>query len=42
MPRYYTADNLYEYMDGNSEGYFSYNFQNMHGITCKPASFRRR
>jgi Family of unknown function (DUF6599) len=33
--RYYTIDNLYEYMDGNSEGYFSYNFQNMHGITCK-------
>ncbi len=32
--RYYTTDNLYEYMDGNSEGYFSYNFQNMHGITC--------
>ena len=35
QPRYYTTDNLYEYMDGNSEGYFSYNFQNMHGITCK-------
>jgi len=33
--RHYTTDNLYEYMDGNSEGYFSYNFQNMHGITCK-------
>ena len=33
--RYYTTDNLYEYMDGNSEGYFSYNFQDMHGITCK-------
>ena len=35
QPRYYTTDNLYEYMDGNSEGYFSYNFQDMHGITCK-------
>ena len=35
QPRLYTTDNLYEYMDGNSEGYFSYNFQNMHGITCK-------
>lgn len=35
QPRHYTTDNLYEYMDGNSEGYFSYNFQNMHGITCK-------
>ncbi len=33
--RYYTSDNLYEYMDGNSEGYFSYKFQNMHGVTCK-------
>ena len=35
QPRHYTTDNLYEYMDGNSEGYLSYNFQNMHGITCK-------
>jgi hypothetical protein len=33
--RYYTTDDLYEYMDGNSEGYFSYSFQNMHGVTCK-------
>lgn len=33
--RVYTADNLYEYMDGNSEGYFLYNFQEMHGVTCK-------
>lgn len=35
QPRYYTTDNLFEYMDGNSEGYFSYDFQNMHGVTCK-------
>jgi hypothetical protein len=34
-PRYYTTENLFEYMDGNSEGYFSYNFQDMHGVTCK-------
>jgi hypothetical protein len=34
-PRVYTADNLYEYMDGNSEGYFLYNFQEMRGVTCK-------
>ena len=34
-PRVYTADNLYEYMDGNSEGYFLYNFQQMRGVTCK-------
>ena len=33
--RYYTSDNLFEYMDGNSEGYFSYNFQTMRGVTCK-------
>ncbi len=35
QPRFYTTDNLYEYMDGNSEGYFSYDFQNMRGVTCK-------
>lgn len=35
QPRFYTTDNLFEYMDGNSEGYFSYDFQNMHGVTCK-------
>ena len=33
--RAYTADNLFEYMDGNSEGYLLYNFQEMHGVTCK-------
>jgi len=34
QPRAYTTDDLYEYMDGNSEGYFLYGFQNMHGVTC--------
>jgi hypothetical protein len=34
-PRIYTADNLYDYMDGNSEGYFLYNFREMRGVTCK-------
>jgi len=34
-PRSYTADNLFEYMDGNAEGYLRYNFQEMHGVTCK-------
>jgi hypothetical protein len=34
-PRSYTADNLFEYMDGNAEGYILYNFQAMHGVTCK-------
>lgn len=33
-PRSYTTENLYEYMDGNSEGYFLYGFQTMHGVTC--------
>jgi hypothetical protein len=33
--RTFTVDNLYEYMDGNSEGYFLYNFQEMRGVTCK-------
>jgi hypothetical protein len=33
--RQYVADNLYEYMDGNAEGYLAYGFVNMHGITCK-------
>jgi hypothetical protein len=34
-PRTYTADNLFEYMDGNAEGYILYNFQEMRGVTCK-------
>jgi hypothetical protein len=33
--RHYTADNLYEYMDGNSESYFAYGFIEMRGVTCK-------
>lgn len=33
--RSYTADNLFEYMDGNAEGYLLYGFQEMHGVTCK-------
>ena len=32
--RTYVADNLFEYMDGNAEGYLLYGFQNMHGVTC--------
>jgi len=32
--RSYTPDNLFEYMDGNAEGYLLYGFQNMHGVTC--------
>ncbi len=33
--RTYSADNLYEYMDGNAEGYLLYGFVRMQGITCK-------
>lgn len=33
--RHYTADNLFEYMDGNAEGYLLYGFVRMQGITCK-------
>jgi hypothetical protein len=33
-PRSFVADNLFEYMDGNAEGYLLYGFQNMHGVTC--------
>lgn len=33
--RDYVADNLYEYKDGNAEGYLQYNFVRMQGITCQ-------
>jgi hypothetical protein len=33
--RTYAADNLYDYMDGNSEGYLIYGFKQMTGVTCK-------
>ena len=33
--RHFTADNLYEYMDGNSESYLAYGFTQMQGVTCK-------
>jgi uncharacterized protein DUF6599 len=32
--RDYTADTLYEYMDGNAESYLLYGFVHMQGITC--------
>jgi hypothetical protein len=32
--RQFTADNLYEYMDGNAESYLLYGFVRMQGITC--------
>jgi hypothetical protein len=33
--REYTAENLFEYMDGNAEGYLIYGFLRMRGVTCK-------
>jgi hypothetical protein len=33
--RSFDTDTLYEYMNGNSEGYFIYGFVRMQGITCK-------
>jgi hypothetical protein len=32
--RSYVADNLFEYMDGNAEGYLIYGFVKMSGVTC--------
>jgi len=29
------ADNLFEYMDGNAEGYLLYHFVQMHGVNCQ-------
>ncbi len=33
--RTFTSENLFEYMNGNSEGYFIYRFVQMKGITCQ-------
>ena len=33
--RRFTADNLFEYIDGNAEGYLLYGFVQMRGVTCK-------
>ena len=32
--RSYVGDNLFEYMDGNAEGYLIYGFLSMHGVNC--------
>ncbi len=34
-PRAYIAENLFEYMDGNAEGYLLYGFVKMQGVTCE-------
>jgi len=39
-PRNYATDTLFEYMDGNSEGYFLYGFQSMKGITCSKGDLK--
>lgn len=33
--RTYDAENLFEYMNGNAEGYLLYRFMRMQGVTCK-------
>jgi len=33
--RHYVADNLFDYMNGNAEGYLIYGFLQMNGVTCK-------
>lgn len=33
--RSFTADNLFEYMDGNAEGYIIYRFVKMQGVNCE-------
>ena len=33
--REFTADNLFEYVDGNAEGYLIYGFVRMRNLTCK-------
>jgi len=35
--RVFEGDNLFEYMDGNSEGYLVYGFVRMKGVTCTKA-----
>lgn len=38
--RNYATETLFEYMDGNSEGYFLYGFQSMKGITCSKGELK--
>jgi hypothetical protein len=33
-PRAHDKENLFEYMDGNAEGYIAYGFTEMRGVTC--------
>jgi hypothetical protein len=36
--RRFTADNLFEYLNGNAEGYLLYGFVQMRGVTCQSGS----
>jgi len=36
--RQYDSETLFEYMNGNSEGYFAYGFRHMRGVTCANGS----
>lgn len=38
--RSFDTESLYEYMNGNSEGYFLYGFTSMRGITCKKGDLK--
>lgn len=38
--RTFTTETLFEYMDGNSEGYFLYGFKSMKGITCSKGELK--
>jgi hypothetical protein len=35
VSRHFTADNLFEYMNGNAEGYLLYGFVQLQGVTCR-------
>lgn len=38
--RTFNTETLYEYMNGNSEGYFLYGFSQMRGLTCKKGALK--
>jgi hypothetical protein len=38
--RNYEADNLFEYMDGNAEGYIIYGYSKLQGVTCQKGGDR--
>jgi len=39
--RHFDPDTLFDYMNGNSEGYFAYGFVEMSGVTCTDDAGRR-